>query len=64
MPSTDEASKAPQNSADNLLIKTWLHNRGANTRRAYESDVRAFLAHVGKPLAQVTAADLQSWYDC
>ncbi|WP_415570084.1 tyrosine-type recombinase/integrase [Komagataeibacter saccharivorans] len=63
MPSTDEAAKAPQNSADNLLIKTWLHNRGANTRRAYESDVRAFLAHVGKPLAQVTASDLQSWYD-
>lgn len=35
-----EAVKAAPVSADELCIRTWLHNRGENTRRAYERDVR------------------------
>lgn len=37
----------------------WLHGRAANTASAYESDARRFLALCGKPLADVTLADLQ-----
>lgn len=30
------AVKAAPVTADNLVLRTWLHNRGENTRRAYE----------------------------
>ena len=58
-----EAAKGASVSADNLVLRTWLHNRGENTRRAYERDARELLAHAGKPLAEIVLADLQAWYD-
>lgn len=57
------AAKAAPVTADNLVLRTWLHNRGENTRRAYERDARELLAHAGKPLAEIVLADLQAWYD-
>lgn len=51
-------------SGDDLLLRSWLHNRGENTRRAYERDARAFMAYAGKPLGEVVLDDLQAWFDC
>ncbi|MFT9385543.1 tyrosine-type recombinase/integrase [Acetobacter sp.] len=50
-------------SADDMLIRSWLHNRSDNTRDAYERDARAFLAFTDKLLAEVVLADLQAWFD-
>lgn len=61
------AAKAPSKSsispADKMLVKTWLHSKSANTRRAYERHAFAMLNFVGKPLTDVTLADLQAWSD-
>ncbi|GCD53054.1 tyrosine-type recombinase/integrase [Acetobacter pasteurianus] len=58
-----EAVKAAPVSADELCIRTWLHNRGENTRRAYERDVRDLLAFAGKSLNEIVLPDLQAWFD-
>jgi integrase/recombinase XerD len=46
---------------DDHLIDLWLHGRSAGTRRAYESDARAFLAHAGKLIRAVTVGDVQAY---
>src|SRR5215212_7925105 len=46
---------------DETLLRLRLNGRSRHTMRAYEADVRAMLATVGKPLAAVTLADLQAW---
>jgi len=46
---------------DKMLIRAWLHGRPRNTVAAYRNDAARFLAHAGKPLAQVELADLQAW---
>ena len=55
-----QASAAPAKLAasplDEGVLRLWLANRSANTKAAYERDVRAFLAWCGRPLAQVTLA--------
>lgn len=48
---------------DKMLIKTWLHGKSPNTRRAYERHAYAMLIFAGKPLANVALADLQAWAD-
>ena len=52
-----------QAETDEQLIALWLHNRSKHTQRAYRSDVRRFLDFVGKPLGEVTLADVQSFAD-
>ncbi len=46
---------------DEMLIWAWLHGRPANTVTAYRNDASRFLAHAGKPLAEIELADLQAW---
>lgn len=48
-------------SQDDMLVRMWLHGRQPNTALAYAADVQRFAAFCGKPLAQVTLADLQDW---
>lgn len=50
-----------QSDSDEITIGLWLHGRSATTRRAYESDARAFLALSGRPLRQVTVGDVQAY---
>ena len=52
-----------QAESDAGLILLWLAGRGALTVRAYRADVEAFLLWAGKPLQQVTLADLQGWHE-
>jgi integrase/recombinase XerD len=52
---------SPQSDSDETTIGLWLHGRSPTTRRAYESDVRAFLARSGKSLRAVTVGDLQAY---
>lgn len=60
-PATD--AKRPRISDDDRLVNMWLHNRSANTSRAYRADVDAFRQWTGKPLADVVLDDLQGWFD-
>ena len=46
---------------DEMLIRAWLHGRPANTVAAYRNDAARFLAHAGKPIAEIVLADLQAW---
>ena len=48
---------------DAALVAMWLHNRSADTRRAYAGDVRKFLQWIGKSFRQVTLGDLQAFGD-
>lgn len=57
------AAKRPRISDDDRLVNMWLHNRSANTARAYRADVNAFRQWTGKPLADVVLDDLQGWFD-
>ncbi|MBI4643352.1 MAG: tyrosine-type recombinase/integrase [Deltaproteobacteria bacterium] len=40
----------------------WLHGRPPTTQKAYAYEVQGVLAAVGKPLAQITLGDLQSYF--
>jgi site-specific recombinase XerD len=55
----------PTLGADNdaRLIELWLHGRPATTQRSYRTESRRFLAHMAKPLHQVTLGDLQGYAD-
>ena len=60
------ASVAPaedRRDADAKLLGLWLHGRSRHTQRAYAADARRFLFFAGKPLAQVTLADVQGFAD-
>lgn len=46
---------------DEVVVRAWLHGRPDNTVAAYRRDVTRFLAHAGKPLAEIELADLQAW---
>jgi integrase/recombinase XerD len=46
---------------DDQLIELWLHGRSEHTARAYRADVERLRAHIAKPLAAVTLADLQAF---
>jgi integrase/recombinase XerD len=48
---------------DTRLLGLWLHGRSRHTQRAYAADARRFLHFAGKPLAQVTLADVQGFAD-
>lgn len=52
-----------QASSDAQLISLWLHGKAEATQRAYAADAERLFALVGKPLAQITLGDLQSFAD-
>lgn len=60
-PAMDE--KTSRISDDDRLLNMWLHNRSANTARAYRADVGSFRQWADKPLADVVLDDLQGWFD-
>lgn len=43
------------------LIELWLHERSDNTVNSYNRYLKRFLAHVNKPLEEVTLMDFQTW---
>ncbi|GAB4341589.1 MAG: tyrosine-type recombinase/integrase [Cyanophyceae cyanobacterium] len=49
--------------ADDRLLTLWLHGKSRHTRRYYLRDAERFLAFVRKPLAAVTAMDVQDFLD-
>jgi len=49
--------------ADEQLMQLWVHGKSRHTRRYYQKDAQRFLDFVGKPLAQVTLADIQAFAD-
>ena len=48
---------------DDQLIDMWLHGRAERTKRAYGTDVAAFLHFTQRPLRQVMLNDLQAYQD-
>lgn len=53
---------APREDGDELLIRRWLGSKPSpQTRLAYESDIRQFLAWFGRTLAHASVDDLQSY---
>ena len=48
---------------DGHLVRLWLHGKSANTRDAYERDVRAFVDFADAPLQRLTLDHLQAWSD-
>jgi integrase/recombinase XerD len=60
---TSQDTAVRQASTDSQLVALWLHGRSRHTQRAYGGDVERFRAFVGKPLHQVTLADVQGFSD-
>ena len=48
---------------DEHLVRLWLHGKSANTRDAYERDLRSFVDFADAPLAQLTLQHVQDWTD-
>ena len=48
---------------DAHLVRLWLHGKSANTRDAYERDVRAFVDFADVPLQRLTLQHVQDWTD-
>ena len=53
----------PTDTTDAAVVRLWVHGRSVNTQRAYQHDIGCFLAHVRRPLAQVTLGALQDFAD-
>ena len=54
----------PAQAADDAhLVRLWLHGKSANTRDAYERDLRAFVDVADVPLQQITLQHVQDWSD-
>lgn len=45
-----------------MLIEWWLEGRSPHTRRAYEADIRSFMAAVKKPVTTLTESDVAAWF--
>jgi integrase/recombinase XerD len=53
---------APDGPDDRRLVELWLSLKvSSHTRRAYAADILRFLDFIGKPLGQVTLADVQAY---
>lgn len=48
---------------DEMLVALWLHGRSPATQEAYGFDAKRLFDFVGKPLVQITLADLQAFAD-
>jgi len=62
-PDLQPATRVPQASSDDQLVKIWLHGRSGHTQRAYRADAERFRAGAGKPFRLVTLGDLQQFSD-
>ena len=62
-PLSRNLSDAPHPSSDDQLVDIWLHGRSPHTQRAYRADVERFRTGAGKPLRQITLAELQQFAD-
>ena len=60
-PAVPAAEMPVQASSDEGLIGLWLDGRSRHTRRAYEADARAFLAHAGRSLRSITVGEVQAY---
>ena len=57
-----EALPPAQADDDAQMVRLWLaRSSSPNTRRNYEREARAFMAHVGKPLGAVRMGELQDY---
>jgi site-specific recombinase XerD len=63
IPAATVLQTAPHTASDNRLLEIWLHGRSSHTRRAYRADIARLLSWAGKPLPQMTLADLQQFAD-
>ena len=61
--STEVQRPVTQANDDAHLVRLWLHGKSANTRDAYERDVRAFVDFADIPLQRLTLGHLQGWAD-
>jgi hypothetical protein len=54
---------APPGSTDDAMVDLWLgrYTRSVHTRRGYATDIRAFRSFVGRPLREVTGADVNAF---
>ncbi len=50
-------------SADQEVIRLWLHGKSPLTQRAYLRDIERFMEFTGKPLNETTLGDLQAFAD-
>lgn len=57
------AGPTAQADDDQHLVRLWLHGKSANTRDAYERDLRAFVDFADAPLQHITLQHLQDWAD-
>lgn len=48
-------------SPDTRFLEMWLHRKAEKTIRAYSADIARMYAHTGKPLQQLTLADIQDY---
>ena len=62
-PAAAVARPVAQADDDAHLVRLWLHGKSANTRDAYERDVRAFVDFADVPLQQLTLQHVQDWTD-
>lgn len=63
-PTTSPTGVQPSQARDDAhLVRLWLHGKSANTRAAYENDVRAFVDFADAPLQRLTLQHLQDWAD-
>jgi len=60
-PSLVQLTRATQ--VDAAFLVLWLHGKSEKTKRAYNADMLRFYRFVGKPLREVTLADLQAYND-
>lgn len=54
------SNNPPINALDGL-IDLWLHGKASHTARYYRSNAKKFFSWVGKPIEQVTLADVQAY---
>jgi hypothetical protein len=48
----------PSDATEEQLIELWLHGKSPNTIRAYDQDIAAFRAFIGKPIRLTYLGDL------
>lgn len=51
----------PAGSHDEQVLEMWLYGKASSTQRKYRQQVGRLLEYVGKPLREITLADLQSF---
>ncbi len=63
VPAIAEAQAQEAAVVDALFLATWLHGKAEKTQEAYSADMQRFYHLIGKPLREVTLADVQRYQD-